>query len=261
MKKYFFLACVMLFSTITLLAQTSGIFGNIEYKQITMIDTVINSTDETTGVLYFDSEKKKSLYQWDRKNNNYKREFQKDKDGTLKVVRPNGNLGTDSLGRVVYKQYNNSVFKVRDKSGKWYIISDTVAIKWTIENETRIIGNMTVQKAFGDFRGRRYIAWFNPNIPIPDGPWKLSGLPGLIIEAYDEKKHIRFEFIALTMPAPFKDVVNEPIDGNLINFKSFQEIRLKSLDEFMKNAESRLKQRGLKTEGGVMRTNIIERSY
>jgi len=48
------------------------------------------------------------------------------------------------------------------------------------------------QKAEGDFRGRHYIAWFSNKILIPDGPWKLCGLPGLILEAYDEKKTVYF---------------------------------------------------------------------
>jgi hypothetical protein len=36
------------------------------------------------------------------------------------------------------------------------------------------------------------MAWYAPSIPVQEGPWKLSGLPGLVIEAYDDKKDLYF---------------------------------------------------------------------
>jgi len=42
------------------------------------------------------------------------------------------------------------------------------------------------------FRGRKWYAWFAPDIPISDGPWKLWGLPGLILQAHDDKRHYQY---------------------------------------------------------------------
>ncbi|PZR23539.1 MAG: hypothetical protein DI539_02740 [Flavobacterium psychrophilum] len=58
-------------------------------------------------------------------------------------------------------------------------------IQWQITDETKTVAGLTCIKAVGDFRGRQWIAWFAPEIPLAFGPWKLQGLPGIILEAYD----------------------------------------------------------------------------
>lgn len=61
--------------------------------------------------------------------------------------------------------------------------------EWRIrDNDCRIIGGYKTYKAVCDFRGRRFEAWYTEEVPDRLGPWKLHGLPGLIIEVYDEDK-------------------------------------------------------------------------
>jgi len=45
--------------------------------------------------------------------------------------------------------------------------------------------------------GRHWIAWFAPSIPISEGPYKFSGLPGLIIKLSDSNNFWNFEFTSL----------------------------------------------------------------
>lgn len=59
-------------------------------------------------------------------------------------------------------------------------------INWELKEDTKQIGSFECQKAVGNFRGRNYIAWFTTQIPVSFGPWKLQGLNGLILEAYEE---------------------------------------------------------------------------
>jgi GLPGLI family protein len=65
-------------------------------------------------------------------------------------------------------------------------------IKWNIVNEFKKINIYNCQKAIGNFRGREYIVWFTFEIPISLGPWKLNGLPGLILEAKDSTNMFYF---------------------------------------------------------------------
>lgn len=55
--------------------------------------------------------------------------------------------------------------------------------EWEISDSTRNVLGYECVKAFSDYHGRKWEAWFSPEIPINNGPWKLHGLPGLILEA------------------------------------------------------------------------------
>ncbi len=73
-------------------------------------------------------------------------------------------------------------------------------IKWQICPETKKIQNYTCQKAITTFRGRTWQAWFTPQIPIKFGPWKLHGLPGLILTAYTQDSVIVLQCNEIEIP-------------------------------------------------------------
>lgn len=70
---------------------------------------------------------------------------------------------------------------------------DIPTIVWNISNEKQIILNYSCTKATTTFRGRQFNAWFTTEIPIPYGPWKFGGLPGLILKISDSKNNFVFE--------------------------------------------------------------------
>lgn len=70
-------------------------------------------------------------------------------------------------------------------------------ISWKTTTDTENILQYKCFKAIAKFKGREWIAWFTTDIPIKTGPWKLSGLPGLILKAYDAENHFTFECIEI----------------------------------------------------------------
>lgn len=65
--------------------------------------------------------------------------------------------------------------------------------QWVVSpNDTLQIAGYTCWKATTRFRGREWTAWYAPELPLPYGPWKLVGLPGLIMKAYDDQKFFDF---------------------------------------------------------------------
>ncbi|MDG5490111.1 GLPGLI family protein [Psychroserpens sp. SPM9] len=106
---------------------------------------------------------------------------------------------TSRYGKQVYYNRKSDSLYWR-KWEKYYVSEKTPQIDWELISKTKTIQKHTVYKAQGQFRGRIYTAWYTKDIALPYGPWKLQGLPGLILEAYDEKKEMYFYLKNLEYP-------------------------------------------------------------
>ncbi|MDH6252801.1 GLPGLI family protein [Chryseobacterium sp. H1D6B] len=61
------------------------------------------------------------------------------------------------------------------------------SLKWTILKDTKTYSGYKTRKAFTYAYGRKWIAWYAEDLPLNYGPYKFCGLPGLIVNIYDEK--------------------------------------------------------------------------
>ncbi len=65
-------------------------------------------------------------------------------------------------------------------------------LAWDLaEGDTLIIG-YPCHKAICTFRGRTWTAWYALDLPFDNGPWKLGGLPGLILAASESQNEFSF---------------------------------------------------------------------
>lgn len=65
--------------------------------------------------------------------------------------------------------------------------------EWKLTADTLTLLGYRCTRATTQFKGRQWTAWFTPDIPVSEGPWKLCGLPGMILKAEDAEGHYRFE--------------------------------------------------------------------
>src|SRR5690606_9413884 len=137
---------------------------------------------------------------------------------------------TNPIGKQVY--YNRAKDSVYwNQWQTFYVAEKRPEIGWSLENETKPIGNFTAHKATGKFRGRVYTAWYTLEIPLPYGPWKLQGLPGLILEAYDENKEMYLYFKSLEYPT------NSTAEIKQITWPDDLPKQWKTLDDFKKRLD------------------------
>lgn len=88
-----------------------------------------------------------------------------------------------------------------------YVYPDSVAFDWQLENDALYVCGYLCRKAETKFRGRNWTAYYTEEIPISDGPWKFSGLPGLILKIEDsEKEHV---FTAISIRNADSDIYVE----------------------------------------------------
>lgn len=110
-----------------------------------------------------------------------------------------GGKGTPKEGfmYVIFKNYPKTgvLTHIEKKGMENYLYEEAIpAPEWQlVEGDTTIL-TYACQKAVAHFRGRVWTAWYAPELAYDNGPWKLGGLPGLILKA-DEKDGI-FSFTA-----------------------------------------------------------------
>jgi GLPGLI family protein len=171
-------------------------YGSVTYEYIMPAERII--IKEST--LYFNDSISKFVYdKFDSKRINQSK------------IKSEGNSislnfnSEDEQGSNVYRNYKKEKIIVReaktDKLFESYLYEDNwLKIDWEIQEDTITIGNFKCKKAKGNFRGRTYIAWFTEEIPLPYGPWKLFGLPGLILQAEDTEKMFKVSFMSINYP-------------------------------------------------------------
>jgi len=70
-------------------------------------------------------------------------------------------------------------------------------IHWTLIEESDTVCGYPCKKATGEYGGRTWTVWYTQDIPVTYGPWKLCGLPGLVLSAADDEGIHHFEAIVI----------------------------------------------------------------
>ena len=111
------------------------------------------------------------------------------------------------------------------------------------------------------FRGRLYTAWYYPDIPLPIGPWKLQGLPGIILEAYDAEAffHAVFQAVGPASEVPAAGTAAfGPARG--IDLDGFRELQAEMTAELIRRIRSKLP-RGAQLTVDETYADFLERSF
>ena len=96
--------------------------------------------------------------------------------------------------------------------------------QWTLQTDTATILSYLCQKAECVFKGRRWIVWYSPEISSSEGPWKLFGLPGLILKAEDNRGHYLFTCTGMEQCHSYRPILFNGKDYEPVNRKAYNKI-------------------------------------
>ena len=96
--------------------------------------------------------------------------------------------------------------------------------QWTLSADTATILGYVCNKAECFFKGRRWTAWYSPEISSGEGPWKLFGLPGLILKAEDGEKHYTFTCTGIEQCRSYRPLLFSGKDYEPISRKAYDKI-------------------------------------
>lgn len=103
-----------------------------------------------------------------------------------------------NLGYIVEKDYPKKTMNFYDKyKNVQLVVFDSEIPKWEIKKEFETINSLSCQKAIAYYKGRKWEAWFSKEYPISDGPYKFTGLPGLIVKMKDADGDHEFNLIQI----------------------------------------------------------------
>lgn len=103
------------------------------------------------------------------------------------------------LKAFIIKNLKTNEIRIQDKVyTKLYEYVDEIPhFEWKIESGLHYLMGYKCRRATAQFRGRKWIAWYTEELPLPYGPFLFGGLPGLILEVFDENNEHHFRVNAL----------------------------------------------------------------
>lgn len=134
-----------------------------------------------------------------------------------------------NLAYAVFKDYKLSKIDFYSKKFNLDILVEEKELpKWSLLNEFSEINTFYCQKAYTQYKGREWYAWFTKDIPIHDGPYKFIGLPGLIVRISDKEENHRFDLIQIiNIKVPF---LNLPKKAKIMSQTQFNELATKNIN-------------------------------
>lgn len=216
MKKQLLPAVILFMTFISAKAQkTDTARLLVHYKFIWVRDTTKRAYPYTENMVLYVGKNASAYRSWDgiMADAQFKKavEGASSPDGHFLVDKSGAIINRRGAGSIIqYYQFPNEqkLFTKDNLMFNEYLIDGPMpAIDWKTSSDTATFGGLHCQKATCHFGGRDYIAWFCPDLPVHTGPWKLNGLPGVIVDAHDTKNEIVFKFdgVENAIPTPTKN--------------------------------------------------------
>jgi len=237
MRSIYLLLCVLIATTV--IAQTTE--GTIYYTESIKLDielpedqehlrALIPATSDQSKALYFT--KDLSMYKNLSSEDDVK-EINQESGGAQMQIK----IASGSAENHLLKNFaDQTMIDQRDFLGKKFLIDGTIPeMKWKITGEQKKVLKYTCMKATQMKDSTEIIAWFTPQIPLPNGPDTYGQLPGLILEVSMEDSKRTITATKIEVGAFDASVLETPKKGKKVTRAAFKKITAEKLKEMGSN--------------------------
>ena len=129
--------------------------------------------------------------------------------------------------------------------------------QWQTLPETDSILGYKCHKAKAEFRGRKYTAWFATDLTFKAAPWKIHGLPGVVLQVQtsDYFLYIKAKTIRIQKA---NEIVNPDRKEEFMSWKEFEglyEVKMKQTIAYAMTIVAKID--GETLRGGMPREEIL----
>ena len=132
---------------------------------------------------------------------------------------------------IIQNTNSHQLLETNSLDSRNYLVSDDFPpLVWnTNYSDVDTLGKHICHKATAAYRGTTLVAYYTNDIPLPAGPYKFSGLPGLIVMLYNEGANPHY-WLLKEIAYPFTGEI--PVNKEYIN--SLPKL---SLENYIKKAD------------------------
>lgn len=207
------------------------LFVNLSYSQTNKIMAQYELIRELNGHKFtaqsnviIDTKSKISLFQLNQYDNllkNGQKTIDKETNDTIVVI---GSTSICTEPKEYFLDFINKkqtllLYNVNCKS-KVLIEEKLEMPKWEIHNEIKNISGYKTQKATTFINDRTWTVYFTKDIKENIAPWKLIGLPGVIVEATENTTIYKFRLLKIDK-SPIKKEIKKPSFDKSSSFESY----------------------------------------
>lgn len=139
---------------------------------------------------------------------------------TYSMPSKEGRYTVNEIVNQTYKIHpNNTMLALEDC--KKVVKEEMNLFKWKFSEETCKVLNYSCKKATSEFRGRNYEAWFTTELPFRAAPWKVHGLPGVVLKLSVGNDYYLLEAVNLKVVNSTDEIKNPFNEKNTLSWNEY----------------------------------------
>lgn len=238
MKQHVFIAVLLLFLPASLFSQT--FLGNYDFidNQITnpslastkKYSLIINNTNSLFTLI---DDKLKENYPTEKSDLGNNVSMEKISDDYARIL--------SNQKTVFYRNYitNEISYNTLILNKEVYIDDKINFFDWKYKLEPIIYNNLNCSVATVNHRGRDWTVYYTLEIPFQGGPWKFSGLPGMIVYAKSDDGNFIFELTDYKIDKENVNIQNPFFNQKTLTWEEYKSTYYKSFKNLIKKLNSK----------------------